>query len=224
MTTKTTKNENNLLGCADSCIDPAGHVDKSIHSFDMEELKPRLLLHSCCGPCSTSVIERLSQDYSITVFYFNPCITDREEYEIRKENQMAFIREFNKKGNPSDIIQFIEGDYCPEEYLELVKGLENEPEGGKRCHVCFRQRLTETAKKAKDLEFDLFTTTLTVSPHKNYQLISSIAMEIAEETDTVFLDMDFKKKAGFQRSVQLAKEYGLYRQDYCGCEFSKERL
>ena len=187
----------------------------------MSELKPSLLLHSCCGPCSSSVIERLAPDYRITVFYFNPCITEEDEYKIRKENQKSFINEFNKGRAPSDQIQFIEGDYIPDEYLKLVYGLEGEPEGGKRCHVCFRQRLTETAKKARELHFHYFTTTLTVSPHKNYTLISKIGHEVAEETGADFLDMDFKKKAGFQRSIELAKEYGLYRQDYCGCRFSK---
>ena len=180
-----------------------------------------LLLHSCCGPCSTSVIERLAPDYRITVFYFNPCITEEEEYLKRKETQKIFIDQYNKKGLSPDPISFIEGDYYPETYLDLVKGLEGEPEGGKRCTVCFTQRLRETAKKAKALDFDYFTTTLTVSPHKDYERISFIGRTLGEEYDIPYLDMDFKKKAGFQRSVQLAKEYGIYRQDYCGCRFSR---
>jgi len=183
--------------------------------------KPELLLHSCCGPCSTSVIERLMPDYKITVFYFNPCITDREEYEKRKDNQKAFIEAFNRETPCVGKVKFIEGDYRPQEYLERIKGLEEEPEGGKRCEVCFKHRLEETVRMAKYLEKDCFTTTLTVSPHKNYELISSIGKALGEEHGVEFLDIDFKKKAGFQRSIQLAKKYGLYRQDYCGCEFSK---
>ncbi len=190
-------------------------------AFAPEKKKPSLLLHSCCGPCSTAVIERLVPDYRITIFYYNPCITEIGEYELRKETQKAFIKAFNEKDNAYEPIDFLEGDYTPEEYLDKVRGLENEPEGGARCKVCFRQRLHETAKRSKELEFDFFTTTLTVSPHKNYQVISSIANEVAEEVGASYLDIDFKKKAGFQRSVQLAREYELYRQDYCGCRFSK---
>lgn len=179
-----------------------------------------LLLHSCCGPCSTSVIERLADDYNITVFYYNPCITDAEEYRRRRENQIKFIDEFNRR-HPCADVKYIDGEYEPAEYLKRVKGLENEPEGGARCEVCFRQRLEATAKKAASMKFPLFTTTLTVSPHKNYKLIAEIAREYASKYSVEFLDCDFKKKAGFQRSVQLSKEYGLYRQDYCGCDFSK---
>ena len=213
--------ELNSFGIEKTVISGNETMTGSFAVVNKEKLKPRVLLHSCCGPCSTSVIERLAPDYRITVFYYNPCITDEEEYQKRKENQKKFIQEFNKSGNSIDIIDFIEGDYVPELYLEAVKGLEKEPEGGARCKVCFRQRLQETAKKAKENEFDYFTTTLTVSPHKNYQIISQIAKEEGENQDVQFLDIDFKKKAGFQRSVQLAKEYELYRQDYCGCMFSK---
>lgn len=182
--------------------------------------KQTVLLHSCCGPCSTSVIERLSSQYQVCILYYNPCINDKNEYELRKENQILFIDKFNQN-NSNENIKFIEGDYCPDQYLDLVKGLENEPEGGKRCTVCFRQRLEYCAKVAKEKGFDLFATTLTVSPHKNYPLISQLGNEIGEQIGVEFLDMDFKKKAGFQRSIQLSKEYGLYRQDYCGCNFSK---
>ena len=212
--------KNTLSFCAPSCIGMEGTSD-SFAAMDLEKLKPKVLLHSCCGPCSSSVIERLAPDYRVTVYYYNPCITEEGEYQIRKENQKAFIDEFNKKDNTYDIIEFIEGDYEPDLYLAAVKGFEGEPEGGARCSICFRQRLQATAKKAKELEFDFFTTTLTVSPHKNYQTISKIAKEEAEIAGVQFLDMDFKKKAGFQRSIQLSKEYGLYRQDYCGCRFSK---
>lgn len=184
-------------------------------------MKPALLLHSCCGPCSTSVIERLAPDYDITVFYYNPCITDGQEYEKRKEHQIAFLEKFNQKYAGMQQVHFLEGAYEPEAYFALTKGLEEEPEGGARCTVCFRQRLAKTAQTASAKGFGLFATTLTVSPHKNYPLISAIGTELSETYGVEFLDLDFKKKAGFQRSIQLSKEYGLYRQNYCGCEFSK---
>lgn len=182
--------------------------------------RPKVLLHSCCGPCSSAVIERLSEDYQVCILYYNPCITDEEEYQLRKENQILFIDKFNEN-NPNLNIEYFEGDYEPSEYLSLVKGLEAEPEGGARCTLCFKQRLSYCAKIAKEKAFDYFATTLTVSPHKNYPLISKIGNEISQIEGIGFLDMDFKKKAGFQRSIQLSKEYGLYRQDYCGCDFSK---
>ena len=184
-------------------------------SAGKEVMKPALLLHSCCGPCSTAVIERLWPDYDLTVFFYNPCITDLEEYEKRKASQILFIEQFNQRHAGLGRLHFIEGDYEPERYLEAVSGYSNEPEGGARCTICFRQRLEKTAKQARAKSFGLFTTTLTVSPHKNYPLIS------ADKYGIQFLDIDFKKKAGFQRSIQLSKEYGLYRQNYCGCEYSK---
>lgn len=186
-----------------------------------EKEKQRLLLHSCCGPCSTSVIERLAEEYDITVFFYNPCITDFDEYEKRKENQISFIEKYNLYLGDTGSIGFLEGDYEPQAYFEAVKGYEEEPEGGARCTVCFTQRLEKTAKIAAQKGFACFATTLTVSPHKNYPMISAIGREMAEKYHTEFLDMDFKKKAGFQRSIQMSKTYGLYRQDYCGCEFSK---
>ena len=182
--------------------------------------RPRLLLHSCCGPCSTAVIERLYADYDITVFYYNPCITDAEEYEHRKAEQIRFISEFNAEHSCGQI-KYMEGRYDPREYYEQAAEYSEEPEGGKRCEVCFRIRLRETAKNAARLKFDLFSTTLSVSPHKNYKIIAEIGREAAEEVGTEFLAEDFKKKAGFQRSIQLSKEHGLYRQNYCGCEYSK---
>lgn len=178
--------------------------------------KPRVLLHSCCGPCSSACIERLMPDYHILVLYYNPCINDKEEYELRKANQIKFIEEYGKGE-----IELIDEVYDPERYEELIKGLENEPEGGSRCTVCFDMRLDMAAKVAKEVGVDYFTTTLTVSPHKNYELISSIGKEKALEYGVEFLDIDFKKKAGFQRSTELSKEYGLYRQNYCGCNYSK---
>ncbi len=184
--------------------------------------RKKILLHSCCGPCSTSVIEQLRQDYDITVFYYNPCITEPEEYEKRKKEQIRYIEELNCRSAGSEgSIDFIEGTYRPEEYLRIVEGLEDEPEGGKRCEVCFLMRLTRTADVAVSEGYPIFTTTLSVSPHKNYSIISDIGKKLAEERALEFLDTDFKKNAGFQRSVQLSREYNLYRQDYCGCRFSK---
>lgn len=183
--------------------------------------KPKLMLHSCCGPCSTAVIERLLGEYEITIFFYNPNITDSEEYEKRKAAQIKFINEFNQKAQDEDKVKFIEGEYIPDEFFRAVKGLEEEPEGGKRCTECFKLRLERTAAEAKLNGFDCFGTTLTVSPHKNYPLISEIGREFSLSYGLSFLDMDFKKKAGYQRSVELSKEYGLYRQNYCGCGFSK---
>ncbi|MDY6038455.1 MAG: epoxyqueuosine reductase QueH [Eubacterium sp.] len=203
------------------------HVSECSKSFfdltkiDKSNYKPRVLLHSCCGPCSTAVIERLFGDYEITVFYYNPCITETDEYEKRKFAQIKFIDEFNNKPDVQEKVRYIEGKYNPLSYLKMVEGLEDEPEGGKRCTLCFEQRLGETARMAKSLGFDFFTTTLTVSPHKNFSLISSIGKKFEKRYEISFLDLDFKKKAGFQRSIQLSKEHKLYRQDYCGCRFSK---
>ncbi len=183
--------------------------------------KNRLLLHSCCGPCSTACIERVIGDYKITVFFYNPNITDREEYERRKEAQIKFINSYNQKLEKEDKIEFIEGEYMPDEFYSAAAGLESEPEGGARCTECFKLRLERTAQAALRTGNNIFGTTLTVSPHKNYNLVSAIGCELAQKYGIEFLDMDFKKKAGFQRSIQMSKEYGLYRQNYCGCEFSK---
>lgn len=183
--------------------------------------KNRLLLHSCCGPCSTACIERLLPDYNVTVFFYNPNITDREEYEKRKEAQLKFINLYNEKLSDKDKIQFIEGEYLPEEFYDVASEYASEPEGGVRCTECFKLRLERTAQAALRTGNTVFGTTLTVSPHKNYNLISAIGWEFSVKYNLEFLDMDFKKKAGFQRSIQMSKEYGLYRQNYCGCEFSK---
>ena len=179
-----------------------------------------LLLHSCCGPCSTAVIERLSGEFDITVFYYNPNITDEPEYEHRKEEQKKFLQKYNEntEGNK---VKFVEGDYEVEDFYKAARGFEAEKEGGARCTKCFVLRLEKTALTAKKLGMDVFATTLTVSPHKNYKLISELGNKISIEYGVDFLDMDFKKKAGYQRSVDISKEYGLYRQNYCGCEFSK---
>ncbi len=186
--------------------------------------RPELLLHSCCGPCSTAVIERLISRYRLTVFYYNPNITEKAEYEKRRETQKAYLEVCNQCLPPDDWIRFLEGTYDPQRYFELVRGLEGEPEGGARCTVCFRMRLAETAAEAKRLGFTHFTTTLSVSPHKNFPLIAALGESIGAEQGVSFLAEDFKKKAGYQRSVELSREWGLYRQNFCGCEFAKGHL
>lgn len=188
---------------------------------ETQTTKPKLLLHSCCGPCSTSVIERLVDEFNVTVFFYNPCITDEEEYRRRREAQIQFIEQFNEENAGRCRIVFREGDYCPGAFFEATAGLGNEPEGGARCEVCFRQRLEKTAAAACISGADYFGTTLTVSPHKDYKLISEIGRELALKYGLSFLDRDFKKKDGFARSIQLSRKYSLYRQNYCGCKYSE---
>ncbi|MCB6992334.1 epoxyqueuosine reductase QueH [bacterium 210820-DFI.6.37] len=185
--------------------------------------KPALLLHSCCGPCSTAVIERLAGDYQITIFFYNPCITDQEEYQKRKDAQLEFVKKYNESLPPKERICVKEGPYDTKNFYRAAAGLEQEPEGGKRCLACFWQRLEKTAETCKLAGYDYFGTTLTVSPHKNYELISSIGRKLAVKYSLSFLDQDFKKKDGFKRSIQLSRQYGLYRQNYCGCEYSKRQ-
>ncbi len=183
--------------------------------------KPSLLLHSCCGPCSTACIERLVEEYNVTVYFYNPNVTEEEEYEKRKAAQKSFIQQYNQDPATSGKVDYMEGPYEPEEFLERVKGLEEEPEGGKRCSVCFLMRLEKTAETAKILNYDYFTTTLTVSPHKDYDTISALGQRLARLYNISYLDSNFKKKDGFKRSIQMSKEYDLYRQNYCGCRFSQ---
>ena len=178
---------------------------------------PTLLLHSCCAPCSSYVISYLSEYFNITVFYFNPDISERSEYERRVKEQKRFIKEFPAKNE----VTFTEGSYEPEEFIKMSKGLENSPEGGIRCAKCYRMRLEESAKKARELGCDYFTTTLSISPMKSGALLNSIGDLLGKNYGVKYLVSDFKKKNGYSRSVELSKEYGLYRQDFCGCVFSK---
>lgn len=174
----------------------------------------RLLLHSCCAPCSSHCLSELSPQIGVTVLYYNPNLDCAEEYEKRKREQLRFLRE-------TGLADFLDCDYAPEDYLFSVRGLEEEKEGGARCAVCFRLRLERTAREAKARGFDYFATTLTVSPLKNAKLINTIGFAVAEETGVKYLPSDFKKRGGYLHSVRLSEEYGLYRQDYCGCAFSK---
>jgi predicted adenine nucleotide alpha hydrolase (AANH) superfamily ATPase len=178
--------------------------------------KPRLLLHSCCGPCSSYCIEALIKYFDITVLWHNPNIQPKSEYDLRLTNQIKLIKEFEKEGK----LTLIEIPYDEQEFFSVIKGLEQEKEGGKRCTECFKLRLEQSAKIAKEQNFDYFTTTLTVSPHKNAPLINEIGFNLAEKYGVKFLPSDFKKKNGYKRSIELSKQFDLYRQDYCGCVFS----
>ena len=180
------------------------------------EGRPRILLHSCCGPCSTTVLTLLVQHFDITVLYYNPNIEPVEEYMHRKEEQIRFIKEFN-----NEHIKFLDCDYVNQDFRDKVKGLEQEKEGGARCAVCFRLRMGKTAELAKELGFDYFGTTLTVSPHKNSVIINQIGALLEKEYVVKYLYSDFKKKDGYKKSIELSKEYHLYRQDYCGCLFGR---
>ena len=174
----------------------------------------RLLLHSCCAPCSSHCLSELSPQIGVTVLYYNPNLDCAEEYEKRKREQIRFLRE-------TGLADFLDCDYAPEDYLFSVRGLEEEKEGGARCAVCFRLRLERTAREAKARGFDYFATTLTVSPLKNAKLINTIGFAVAEEVGVKYLPSDFKKRGGYLHSVRLSEKYELYRQDYCGCAFSK---
>ena len=181
--------------------------------------KQKLLLHSCCAPCSTAVIERLISDYDITILYYNPNIYPEQEYLKRKNEEIRYIKIFNKKNSNSNV-KMLDCDYESEKFYEAVKGLEDEKEGGARCPICFKLRLQKTAELAKQNGYDIFGTTLTVSPHKNAELINQIGQSIENNLEIKFLQSNFKKQDGYKRSIELSKENNLYRQNYCGCEFA----
>lgn len=182
--------------------------------------KPKLLLHSCCAPCSSSVLERLVEFFDITIFFYNPNIDKEEEFKKRQDEEIRLINELNNKYSKNKI-KIVTTNHNSDDYNKIVLGLENENEGGKRCEKCFFLRLSETANFAKQNNFDYFTTTLTVSPHKNAELLNEIGLKISEKFGIKFLVSDFKKEDGYKRSIELSKKYNLYRQDYCGCKFSK---
>lgn len=178
---------------------------------------PTLLLHACCAPCSSAVLEYLSRFFAITLLYYNPNIAPYEEYEKREAELRRLVREMDVV-HP---VQLLPCSYDGQAYCQAVEGLEGEPEGGKRCTACFRLRLEYTARQAAKLHFDYFTTTLSISPLKNARLLNQLGEEMGEKYGVAHLPSDFKKKDGYKRSVELSKIYGLYRQDYCGCVFSK---
>ncbi|MDO5401912.1 MAG: epoxyqueuosine reductase QueH [Eubacteriales bacterium] len=194
-------------------------LERLIQKQEAAGIVPRLLLHSCCAPCSSYVIEYLSQFFLITVFYYNPNISKEEEYRKRVEEQKRFIREFPAKNK----VDFIEGDYDTKSFYTSVKGLEHCKEGGERCFKCYELRLKKTASLAKELSFDYFTTTLSISPLKNSVKLNEIGQQLGEEAGVDYLLSDFKKKEGYKRSIQLSKEYNLYRQNYCGCIYSQNQ-
>ncbi len=189
-------------------------MEKQIKEIDEGE---KLLLHACCAPCSSAVLERIGNFFEISILYYNPNITEKEEYEKR----IVEIKKLISMIHPKYKVSLIEGNYNPEKFFEMAKGLEKEPERGKRCYKCYEMRLEETAKIAEKLGFNHFATTLTLSPHKNSNWINEIGEELTKKYNTNYLYSDFKKKNGYKRSIELSKEYNLYRQDYCGCIYSK---
>lgn len=192
-------------------------LDELTESLTKQGKKPRLLLHSCCAPCSSYVLEYLSRYFLITVLYYNPNISPIDEYEKRKSEQIRLIQE-GKWENP---VEFMDCDWENERFEEMAKGMESLPEGGARCFECYRLRLEKTAREAKERGYDYFATTLSISPLKNAQKLNEIGAEIEKELGVSHLSADFKKKEGYKRSIELSKEFNLYRQDYCGCIYSK---
>lgn len=176
-----------------------------------------LLLHACCAPCSSAVLERLADFFKITVFFYNPNITEREEYEKR----FAELRRFCGGVESKYPVSVLEGKYDPESFFEIAKGLENRPERGRRCYKCYRLRLTETARVAREKGFEYYTTTLSISPHKNARWLNMIGESLNDDYKATFLYSDFKKHNGYKRSIELSARCNLYRQDYCGCIYSK---
>lgn len=191
-------------------------LDGTIEKLVEAGQAPRLLLHSCCAPCSSYVLEYLSEYFSVTVFYYNPNIFPAEEYEKRVKEQEALILRLPAKHR----ISFLEGPYEQERFYEMAKGLELEPEGGERCFRCYHLRLLEAAQMARAGAFDYFTTTLSISPLKDAEKLNEIGEKLAREYGVAYLNSDFKKRNGYKRSIELSREYGLYRQDYCGCVYS----
>lgn len=192
-------------------------LDQIIERQQAECIVPALLLHSCCAPCSSYCIEYLSRYFRVTVFYYNPNITNESEYRHRVEEQKRLITLMPVRYP----VSFIEGSYEPERFLETVHGMETLPEGGARCKQCFRLRLFETGRTAAQRGFDYFTTTLTISPLKNAALLNAVGEDAADACGVKYLPSDFKKKNGYKRSIELSKQYELYRQAYCGCVFSE---
>ena len=208
-------------------------LENKIEEFEKEGRAPKLLLHACCAPCSSYCLEYLREFFEVTVFFYNPNITQESEYRKRVDEEKRLIAEYNRQvdegnfegmnsDNRARRIEILEGDYVPGDFLEAVKGYEDCPEGGDRCRKCFELRLRESARIAKDTGFEFFTTTLTISPLKNADVLNEVGQQAADEVGgIVFLPSDFKKKNGYKRSIELSHKFGLYRQDFCGCSFSK---
>ena len=192
-------------------------TDKIIKELDGR--RARLLLHGCCAPCSSYVLEYLSQYFDITLLYYNPNISPEEEYLTRADEAMRLVSEMPTGSE----VKLTVAEYTPEDFYRIARGRENMAEGGARCFDCYRLRLEYTAKAAAEGGYDYFTTTLSISPHKNSEVLNSIGAELSEKYGVKYLFSDFKKKGGYLRSCELSEQYGLYRQDYCGCEYSKNK-
>ena len=193
-------------------------TEEIIKNNKREQIMPSLLLHACCAPCSSACLEYLNEIFNITIFYYNPNISPKEEFEKRLNEEKRLVSEMPLSGE----IKVIDGEYNYDEFLETVKGLEGVPEGGERCFRCYRLRLEKTAALAKEKGFDYFCTTLSISPLKNSQKINEIGEAMAKDYGVKWLPSDFKKKNGYKRSIELSKQYDLYRQNFCGCVFSKK--
>lgn len=191
-------------------------LEQQLRQLQEKGQAPALLLHSCCAPCSSYVLEYLSDYFRITVLYYNPNIYPEDEYRTRAEEQKRFITALPTR-YPVD---FIEGDYLPQDFYDCARGMERLPEGGERCFACYRLRLSEAARRARDGGFDYFASTLSISPLKNAEKLNEIGEQLAETYQVRWLPNDFKKKNGYKRSTELSREYGMYRQDYCGCVYS----
>lgn len=194
-------------------------LDKLLGTLTQTGRVPSLLLHACCAPCSSYVLEYLSQYFYITLFYYNPNIAPQEEYTRRVEEVKHLLNQLPQKYP----VTLIEGRYEPERFYAAVKGHEQDSEGGERCFACYRLRLEEAAQAAKKLGCDYFTTTLSISPLKNAQKLNEIGAELSKSYGVAYLFSDFKKREGYKRSIVLSKEYGLYRQNFCGCVFSRPK-
>ncbi|MDE7234763.1 MAG: epoxyqueuosine reductase QueH [Ruminiclostridium sp.] len=193
-------------------------LDKKLSELQERGEVPSLLLHCCCAPCSSYVLEYLTEYFRITAFYFNPNITEKAEYRKRAAELKRLLSEMNAV-HP---IEFLEGEYAPSRFFEIAKGLEDAPEGGERCFRCYRLRLAEAADTAKAGGYDFFTTTLSISPLKNAEKLNAIGAEESERVGVPYLFSDFKKREGYKRSIVLSAQYGLYRQNYCGCVYSRK--
>ncbi len=193
-------------------------TEEIIEENKREHILPSLLLHACCAPCSSACLEYLNKHFNITIYYYNPNISPKAEFDKRLNEEKRLVSEMPFENS----VDVIEGFYDYNEFLEIAKGLETVPEGGERCFKCYRLRLEKTAELAKEKGFDYFCTTLSISPLKNSQKINEIGYEVEKEYGVKWLPSDFKKKEGYKRSIELSKEYDLYRQNFCGCVFSKK--
>ena len=194
-------------------------LEDTIKKLKIENRRPKLLLHACCAPCSSYVLEYLSVYFDITIFFYNPNISPESEYTFREQELMRLIKEMPLPSN----VKMLSAEYVPSDFYDMAKGLEELPEGGERCKKCYRLRLSKTAKVAKENGFDYFSTTLSISPYKNAEWLNTIGEEEGKLFGIEYLFSDFKKKNGYKRSCELSEQYKLYRQNYCGCEFSKRQ-